>query len=237
VHIVPLENGSKNEEILCGESLWPFPQAPLTFFLQGFTIDGAPVLDNFLKVRGIFETATSATVLSPPTLLLHFCLYSINRIAHFTMVDQLLGEYYQDDRLRVIDIPFDVGHEQVRDKWDRNAAKLIASLGRYRHVVAFVTTYSDPDTGDLWLGQDQNNEVCATTVGNVSGSFDDFHLVLTLISQWVEVILEPFKAQLAGSIFFLLACGSVVNNSDAFADLRLGLARYVSRFKLYTASN
>lgn len=136
--------------------------------LQGFTIDGAPILTKFLKVRGSFEVASSAAVLSPPTLLLHFRLDSIHHVAHFTLVDHLLHEYYRDDRLRVIDLPFNVGNDQASDKWDGKAAKLIAGLAKYRHVVAFVTTHSDPDTGDLWLGQDENNETCATTVVNVS---------------------------------------------------------------------
>lgn len=65
--------------------------------LQDFTIDGAPILTKLLKVQGSFEMATSTTVLSPPTLLLHFQLDSIHHIAHFTLVDHLLHEYYQDD--------------------------------------------------------------------------------------------------------------------------------------------
>jgi hypothetical protein len=35
-------------------------------YLQGFTINGKPVLKSFLKVKGTFETSISAKVFSPP---------------------------------------------------------------------------------------------------------------------------------------------------------------------------
>ena len=50
---------------------------------QGFTIKGAPVLDGFLKVHSVFETATSASILTLPTLLVHLRLKSIHHVTHF----------------------------------------------------------------------------------------------------------------------------------------------------------
>jgi hypothetical protein len=145
--------------------------------LQGFTIKGKPVLKKFIEVQGIFEVSTNAKVHSPPTLLLHFSLHSIVHIAHFTIVHEQLSEFYRDqDQLDAINIPFDVGHVQNLSKWKTEAADLVAGLTEYRNVVVFVTTHSDPDTCDLWLGKDEHGEVCATSVDHVSsGLFIDLY--------------------------------------------------------------
>ena len=118
--------------------------------------------------------ATNAKVQCPATVLLHFHLHSIRHLAHFTIVHQLLAEYYpdgDDNGLHVVDIPYNVGHRQAVKKWAADAARLIDGLWQYKHTVVFVTTHSDPDTGDLWLGQDEADESCATTVGKVSTVF------------------------------------------------------------------
>lgn len=115
--------------------------------------------------------ATNAKVQSPPTAIIHFHLDSIRHLAHFTIVHQVLAEYYSegdDDRLRLVDIPYNVGHRRAVQKWNTDAAELMAGLSQYKHTIVFVTTHSDPDTGDLWLGQDEANENCAATVGEVS---------------------------------------------------------------------
>jgi hypothetical protein len=129
-----------------------------------------PVLNQFLKVKGTFETSTSATIKSPPTILLHFQLHLIQHIAHFTIVEQLMAEYYHagDCRLLVMDMPFNVGHNEALDKWNLDAAECMHEVSLYNHVVVFVTTHSDPNSGDLWLGLDKNNKACAAKVDNVS---------------------------------------------------------------------
>jgi hypothetical protein len=67
--------------------------------------------------------STSATIKSPPTILLHFQLHLIQHIAHFTIVEQLMAEYYHagDCRLLVMDMPFNVGHDEALDKWNLDA--------------------------------------------------------------------------------------------------------------------
>jgi hypothetical protein len=34
-------------------------------------------------------------------------------------------------------------------------------------VVVFITTHTDPDRGDLWLGHDEDNEICAVAIDDV----------------------------------------------------------------------
>jgi hypothetical protein len=144
-----------------------------------------PVLNQFLKVKGTFETFTSATIKSPPTILLHFQLHLIQHIAHFTIVEQLMAEYYHagDCRLLVMDMPFNVGHNEALDKWNLDAAECMHEVSLYNHVVVFVTTHSDPNSGDLWLGLDKNNKACAAKVDNVSTDlFYHFILIFTMNS-------------------------------------------------------
>ena len=138
---------------------------------QGFTVKGAPVLDGFLKVHGVFETTTSASILTLPTLLVHLHLKSIHHIAHFNIVHQLLSEYYVDDRLRVIDLPIDLGKDEDQLDWPDQATKIVARLGEFQHIVVFITTHSDPERGDLWLGQDEHERICSASVADVSLSF------------------------------------------------------------------
>lgn len=117
--------------------------------------------------------ATNAKVQSPPTTLIHFHLDSIPHLAHFSVVHQTLAEYYimgDDDSLHVVDLPFNVGHRRAVKKWSADASRLVAGLSRYKHTFVFITTHSDPETGDLWLGKDENSENIAAAVGEVSSS-------------------------------------------------------------------
>ena len=73
------------------------------WFLQGFTINGAPVLKNFIKVKGTFETATKATTCCPLTIIVHVGLLSVEHLAHFSGVEDILAEYnINDDQLKII---------------------------------------------------------------------------------------------------------------------------------------
>jgi hypothetical protein len=113
-------------------------------------------------------------VKSPPTILIHFRLEDIEHIAHFTIVQQLMAEYYfkGESKLQVIDVPFNITNEQALDKWNFDAAERLRGISRYEHVVVLVTTHSDPDRGDLWTGQNSPKnhpkDPCAITVKNVS---------------------------------------------------------------------
>lgn len=155
-------------------------------FLQGFTRNGVPILRNFLTVKGGFETSTSATVQAPPIILLHLRIHSIQHISHFNAMHQLLSEYYHDDtgnQLLVMDLAFNISDERAVAKWSDKAAAQVAGVSGYSHIIVFVTTHSDPDRGDLWLGHDKHNEPCATTISNVStGLFYYFIPILTINS-------------------------------------------------------
>ena len=142
-----------------------------------------PVLNSFLKVHGAFETATSARVHSPPIILLHIRLHSIKLNSHFTMVAELLSEYFHNNnQLQVIDMPFNVGHNQAVPEWSKAAAKVVKEVSGFSHVVIFVTTHLVPKFGDLWLGNDPTrNKPCAATVSNVSAALFNYLIDINYI--------------------------------------------------------
>lgn len=104
--------------------------------------------------------ATNATVRSPPLIFLHFRLSSIKYTAHFTVVEQLMAEYYHEDEseLLVIDLPFNFGSKKAIKNWKIEAANYMSGISQQSHVVVFVTTHSDPESGDLWLGYDDKKD-------------------------------------------------------------------------------
>jgi len=154
-----------------------------------------PVLKHFLKVKGTFEMATNATVKSPPTILAHFYLSSYKHTAHFTIVEQLMAEYYHEDdsQILMMDLPFDLGSNQDVEKWNADAAKRLANISPYSHVVVFVTTHSDPDRGDLWFGYDKDKNPCAAEADEVSGLF--YHFILILIMNLTVASNSPWPFQ------------------------------------------
>ena len=170
---LPLELGEKRPHVFC-EFYFCFFQVLLIFiylfiYSQGFTIGGQPILNSFLKVKGTFGTSISAKVYSPPTILIHLRLESVIFVAHFKIVEQLLSEYYSaDNPLTVRDLPFDLGNDRDAAKWSSDLQRLVAGLPLHRHVIIFVTTHSDPESGDLWLGKDKEGCDIATNVSNVS---------------------------------------------------------------------
>ena len=153
------------------------------WFLQGFTLNGAPILDEFLKVKGTFETASRATTRSPPAALIHLRLESLDHFAHFNTSREVLREYYKNEhqkKLKIVDIPFNLGDDQALASWKADIKEVVANLSGCSHVVVFVTTHSDPNSGDLWLGYDKSGRHWAAAVGSVSTSlFYHFVLILT----------------------------------------------------------
>ena len=199
--------------------------------LQGFTINGEPVLDRFIDVKGTFETATRATTRCPPTVLLHIRHETVKHLAHFAVTTDMISEYYVGEasgNLKVIDLEFNIYEEEALESWINKGKKLAEDLCNYDHVVVFVTTHSEPDRGDMWLGEDSSKERNAVTISDVStGLYYHFTLILTINSQWLNFILGPFNPILNGALLYLLACGSVVKIPRARADLKNGLARQV----------
>jgi hypothetical protein len=136
--------------------------------LQGFFRDDKPVLRTFLKVPGAFHISSNAAVHSPPATLLHFRVRSVENVAHFNIIQQVLAEYYPKGGLDVIDLPFNVDTPEDEDKWCAHADETVAGLTYESRAIVVITDHTDPDTGDLWLGHDEKGVPTAQEVGLVS---------------------------------------------------------------------
>jgi hypothetical protein len=92
----------------------------------------------------------------------------VKHLSHFSIVNNVLAEYYQMGGLQVVDLPFNLNTPEDVDEWNSGAGEVVARLSASHHVVAIITDHSDPDTGDLWLGVDEKGEPSAGEVEGVS---------------------------------------------------------------------
>jgi hypothetical protein len=101
-------------------------------------------------------------------------------------VEQVFTEYFIANKLlKIMDMPFNVGHDRAAINWHNVVTKHMAALSGFgfEHMIIFITTHSDPRNGDLWLGKDELGENCAAKVTNASTSlFYHFILILTMNS-------------------------------------------------------
>jgi hypothetical protein len=119
-------------------------------------------------VTGIFEVATRATTRSPPTAIVHLRLPSFPHTLPFKVTQEVLSEYFPKGNLTILDMPFNLINAQKEAAWEIEVQKVIANLFGCSNVVFFVTTHSDPDTGDLWLGEEKPGKPFAALASDVS---------------------------------------------------------------------
>ena len=63
-----------------------------------------------------------------------------------------------------MDIPFNVPDVDDLNEWNDYASQQVANLSilDYHHVIVFITTHSDPDRGDLWIGEEDTGPAADT---------------------------------------------------------------------------
>jgi hypothetical protein len=130
------------------------------------------VLSNCLKGSGKFELSTIAQVTTQPTLIIDLSLASLTGVTAGTLLDHGLCDNFSPTGLNVLQIPFDVGSDSKLDSW---LALVSSSLGllpswTYDHVVFVITNHTDEDTGDLFVGKDENLKEFSVSVDQVSSS-------------------------------------------------------------------
>ena len=87
----------------------------------------------------------------------------------------------------------------------------------YDRVILILTDHSDKDTGDLFIGPDESGIVTSAPVDNVS----DWTYVFFLLWCWCYIqffheLLTPFQEVVHGSMMYITACSSIVNNEESF---------------------
>jgi hypothetical protein len=129
-------------------------------------------------VKGKFELGTAAQILAPRTLLLHLHLRSVKYKFHFEILEQCLNEYYPNNtegHFKPVSLSFDLGKDSAEAEWPTVANQVCRELSNdYEHVIVVLTTHSDQDTGDLFLGHDEKGEEVAARVDQVFSLFIHF---------------------------------------------------------------
>ncbi|KAG9310731.1 hypothetical protein JVU11DRAFT_9335 [Chiua virens] len=176
----------------------------------GFTRNGQPVLPSFLRVTGSFELGSSSLVQSPRTLYISIHLASLSITGLSQLIEISLRQYFPRAGLDCLTLPFDVGADAAMDLWPINVACHLRPLASsYDKVVFLVTNHTDADTGDLFLGRDENGVEQAAEV-----------------DQFLNSVLGPFAPYLGGSTLYFVSCGSMVNNKDSSLKLRTAIQSF-----------
>ena len=185
------------------------------------------MLPSCLKVSGKFKLSAIAQVTTQPTLVINLSLASLMGVMAWTLLDHGLREYFSPTGLNVLQIPFDLGLDSKVDKWPALVSSSLGLLPRwtYDHVVFLITNHTDEDTGDLFVGTDENLKEFSAPVDQVSLLVVVLRTLLILLKV-LNTLLEPFGSLVPGSLVYLLACGSIVANKESFSLLYQTLKWY-----------
>ncbi|KIJ59404.1 hypothetical protein HYDPIDRAFT_33267 [Hydnomerulius pinastri MD-312] len=116
-----------------------------------------------------------------------------------------MREYFPRGGLAVFDLEFDLGTPTKRKVYAA-AASIIASnikQANPKNIIVTISDHTDESSGDLFLGKEGCKDVAV-----------------------MDVLLSPFKLQLPGGMLFILACGSIVRNTESYASLLDAIGRY-----------
>ncbi|KAJ8597852.1 hypothetical protein M405DRAFT_211 [Rhizopogon salebrosus TDB-379] len=174
----------------------------------GFFRQGQPILPSFLSIRGQLEFSKRSEVSAAPVLIIHFQL--VNSAATGNPMDIMhscLTPYFPRGGLRMLNVVFDLGTLHKIKDYSALYTKLANDIIKenYQIVCIAITTHTDDERGDPFLGCNRGSSVAAS----VPDFFD------RLLSPWRDVIRCAQDATL-----FLLCCGAIVNRPEAFRDLR-----------------
>ena len=136
-------------------------------------------------------------------------------------------DYFSNSGLDVVNIPFKFGMAEAMTEYALHAQRLMQELKTgYDCIILILTDHSDEDTGDLFIGPDESGIVTSAPVDNVS----DWTYVFFLLWRWHYIqffheLLTPFQEVVHGSMMYITACGSIVNNEESFNRMRSTIAK------------
>ncbi|KAG1736067.1 hypothetical protein EDD22DRAFT_852300 [Suillus occidentalis] len=177
--------------------------------------NGAPVLDRFLPINGALEVSERAEISSAPVLFIHLILVDFTVSGSpMEFVHTFLKSYYTGGGLAYLDVVYDIGTDEKLDPYRNQVRKMIRGLKNsfaWERVVIGVSTHTDEDYGDPFIGYEDTKEYHSTGV-------NDF----------LEIILQPWQGIIdhaQESYLWMLCCGSLVNNKDSFHGLQEAVVR------------
>src|ERR1700676_183129 len=96
-----------------------------------------PAFADTVKFEGIYQTTAKSQVLSDPLLVLNFVLSSIDPSGGPSRIVCEIMRGYLGDKLRVEDITFDIGSEELVEKHEHALGRLVRQLAKEVCLVFF----------------------------------------------------------------------------------------------------
>ncbi|KAI6017078.1 hypothetical protein EDC04DRAFT_2608179 [Pisolithus marmoratus] len=160
-----------------------------------------PVLSTPPIIPGGFQYAMTSQVAPLPTALVHLYLEGIHQdIGHpqVAMLHSFLQAYFPEGDYNFSQLPFNLGTPESMEAYEKEASHLANTLCAYSKVVLFLTTHSDEDRGDLFIGYINNKPVASKTL------------------EFLQLLLSPLSKVVDGADIIFYVCGSVVTNPQSF---------------------
>ncbi|KAG1839602.1 hypothetical protein C8R48DRAFT_782046 [Suillus tomentosus] len=195
--------------------LTSYPQSFTHYILQGFFRNAQPVLPFFLPVRVQLETSKRSEISASHILIIHFKLVDhVTTGSPVDIIHQFLAPYFPYGGLRKLDVVFDLGTSSKVKGYNEQCmelAKDVVEQDHYKSVCIVITTHTDDDRGDPFIGRKKGDKS-----GYVSASVPEFLNVL--FKPWQDAITRA-----KDTTMFFMGCGAIVNNTESFRDLRLSV--------------
>ena len=123
-------------------------------------------------VHGNFEHASSGQVASLSTAVVHLYLESME-VGHAPVaaIQSSIQPYFSEGGYQFSQLPFDIASPDSLATYVTAASKLSSSLAPFSRILLILTTHTDEDRGDLFVGK-SDGKLVASKVSEVSDSFE-----------------------------------------------------------------
>ncbi|KAG1742098.1 hypothetical protein EDB19DRAFT_1827760 [Suillus lakei] len=179
--------------------------------------DGTTVLKSFLRIQASLEVSVLAEISAAPILFIHLVLIDFKTTGSpFPFAHSFLQPYFTSGGIEYCEIAYDI--ISAPDAYLKTVAQIIKTLNKafvWECIVIGISTHTDNDQGDIFAGYSDDG--------------GDKHYVSAGSDQFLEFVLRPWQSVLdcaKETYLWLLCCGSLVNNTDAFAGLQSAVVRH-----------
>ncbi|KAI6023249.1 hypothetical protein PISMIDRAFT_114950 [Pisolithus microcarpus 441] len=186
-------------------------------FICGFYSKGEPVLSTPPIIPRGFQHAMTSQVAPLPTALVHLHLEGLHQdIGHpqVAMLHSFLQPYFPKGDYNFSQLPFNLATPKPMEAYEKEASHLANTLCAYSRVVLFLTTHSDEDRGDLFVGYINNKPVASKAL------------------QFLQLLLDPLSKVVDRADIVFYVCGSVVTNPQSFDGVKEVAQQFTPRSML-----
>ena len=125
-----------------------------------------------MPINGALEVSERAEISSAPVLFIHLILVDFTVSGSpMEFVHTFLKSFYTGGGLAYLDVVYDIGTDEKLDPYRNQVRKMIRGLKNsfaWERVVIGVSTHTDEDFGDPFIGYEDTKEYHSTGVNDVS---------------------------------------------------------------------